>query len=156
MSAAKFTIVSALMSETLLTSEKGSKSCWSAVHTINYWMKCLGSRLRMSGAIHLLPLHAFITWKGQLYLYWKEYTQPTKEHECVCIITHKHVPAYKHTYIQDVRKRLYLFKKFCFLVSAILKILCIWERRVFQSKLGVSSSNQCNLHHSPHTGHLGK
>jgi hypothetical protein len=30
------------------------------------------------------------------------------------------------------------------------------ERRVFQSKLGVSSSNQCNLHHFPHTGHLKK
>jgi hypothetical protein len=41
------------------------------------------------------------------------------------------------------------------LVGAILKILCPRERRVFQSKLGVSSSNQCNLHHSPHTGHLG-
>ena len=27
---------------------------------------------------------------------------------------------------------------------------------VFQSKLGISSSNQCNLHHSPHTGHLEK
>jgi len=37
-----------------------------------------------------------------------------------------------------------------------LNILCPRERRVFQSKLGVSSSNQCNLHHSPHTGHLGK
>jgi len=34
--------------------------------------------------------------------------------------------------------------------------LCPQERRVFQSKLGVSSSNQCNLHHSPHTRHLGK
>jgi hypothetical protein len=34
--------------------------------------------------------------------------------------------------------------------------LCPRERRVFQSKLGVSSSNQCNLHHSPHTGHLEK
>ena len=55
-----------------------------------------------------------------------------------------------------VRKRLYLFQKFCCLVGAILKILCPWERRVFQSKLRVSSSNQCNLHHSPHTGHLGK
>jgi hypothetical protein len=32
--------------------------------------------------------------------------------------------------------------------------LCPRERRVFQSKLGVSSSNQGNLHHSPHTGHL--
>jgi hypothetical protein len=41
-------------------------------------------------------------------------------------------------------------------VGAILKILCPRERRVFQSKLGVSSSNQCNLHHSPHTGHLEK
>jgi len=30
------------------------------------------------------------------------------------------------------------------------------KRRVFQSKLGVPSSNQCNLHHSPHTGHLEK
>src|SRR5215475_10587630 len=45
---------------------------------------------------------------------------------------------------------------FCCLVGAILKILCPRERRVFQSKLGVSSSNQCNLHHSPHTGHLEK
>jgi hypothetical protein len=45
---------------------------------------------------------------------------------------------------------------FCCLVGAIFKILCPRERRVFQSKLGVSSSNQCNLHHSPHTGHLGK
>ena len=45
---------------------------------------------------------------------------------------------------------------FCCLVGAILKILCPWERRVFQSKLEVSSSNQCNLHHSPHTGHLEK
>ena len=27
---------------------------------------------------------------------------------------------------------------------------------VFQSKLGVSSSNQCNLHHSPHIGHIEK
>ena len=43
---------------------------------------------------------------------------------------------------------------FCCLVGAILNILCPRERRVFQSKLGVSSSNQCNLHHSPHTGHL--
>ena len=42
---------------------------------------------------------------------------------------------------------------FCFLVGAILNILCPRGRRVFQSKLGVSSSN---LHHSPHTGHLGK
>jgi len=42
------------------------------------------------------------------------------------------------------------------LVGAILNILCPQEWRVFQSKLGVSSSNQCNLHHSPHTGHLGK
>jgi len=41
-------------------------------------------------------------------------------------------------------------------VGAILNILCPRERRVFQSKLGVSSSNQCNLHHSPHTGHLKK
>jgi len=37
-----------------------------------------------------------------------------------------------------------------------LNILCPRERRVFQSKLGVSSSNQCNLHHSPHTGHPEK
>jgi len=42
------------------------------------------------------------------------------------------------------------------LVGTILNILCPQERRVFQSKLGVSSSNQCNLHHSPHTVHLGK
>jgi hypothetical protein len=47
------------------------------------------------------------------------------------------------------------FKNFCCLVGAILKILCPRERRVFQSKVGVSSSNQCNLHHSPHTGKLG-
>jgi hypothetical protein len=40
----------------------------------------------------------------------------------------------------------------CCLVGAILKILCPRERRVFQSKVGVSSSNQCNKHHSPHTG----
>ena len=58
--------------------------------------------------------------------------------------------------VQSVRKRLYLFHKFCCLVGAILKILCPRQRRVFQSKLGVSSSNQCNLHHSPHTGHLEK
>ena len=45
---------------------------------------------------------------------------------------------------------------FCCLVGAILNILYPRERRVFQSKLGVSSSNQCNLHHSPHTGHLEK
>ena len=45
---------------------------------------------------------------------------------------------------------------FCCLVGAILNILCPRERRVFQSKLGVSSSNQRNLHHSPHTGHLEK
>jgi len=45
---------------------------------------------------------------------------------------------------------------FCCLMGAILNILCPRERRVFQSKLGVSSSNQCNLHHSPHTGHLEK
>ena len=43
---------------------------------------------------------------------------------------------------------------FCCSVGAILNILCPRERRVFQSKLGVSSSNQCNLHHSPHIGHL--
>jgi hypothetical protein len=58
--------------------------------------------------------------------------------------------------VQGVRKRLYLFQKFCCLVGDILKILCPRERRVFQSKVGVSSGNQCNLHHSPHTGHLGK
>ena len=45
---------------------------------------------------------------------------------------------------------------FCCLVGAILNILCPRERWVFQSKLGVSSSNRCNLHHSPHTGHLEK
>ena len=43
---------------------------------------------------------------------------------------------------------------FCCLVGAILNILCPRERRVFQSNLEVSSNNQCNLHHSPHTGHL--
>ena len=57
---------------------------------------------------------------------------------------------------KGVQKRLYLFQKFCCLVGTILKILCPRERRGFQSKLGVSSSNQCNLHHSPHTGHLEK
>ena len=35
-----------------------------------------------------------------------------------------------------------------------MNILCPRERPVFQSKLGVSSSNQCNLHHSPQNGHL--
>ena len=30
------------------------------------------------------------------------------------------------------------------------------NQSIKQSKLGVSSSNQCNLHHSPHTGHLEK
>ena len=45
---------------------------------------------------------------------------------------------------------------FCCLVGAILNILCPRERRGFQSKLGVSSSNHCNLHHSPQTGHLEK
>ena len=45
---------------------------------------------------------------------------------------------------------------FCCLVGAILNILCPRERRGFQSKLGVSSSNQCNLHQSPHNGHLEK
>ena len=45
---------------------------------------------------------------------------------------------------------------FCCLVGVILNILCPRERLVFQSKLGVSSSNQCNLHHSPHTGHAKK
>jgi hypothetical protein len=58
--------------------------------------------------------------------------------------------------VQGVRKRLYLFQKFVCLLGAILKILCPRERRVLQSKLGVSSSNECNLHHSPQTGHLGK
>ena len=52
-----------------------------------------------------------------------------------------------HTYIKFA---------FCCLVGAILNILCPRERRGFQSKLGVYSSNQCNLHHSPHTGHLEK
>jgi hypothetical protein len=42
------------------------------------------------------------------------------------------------------------------LVCAILKILWPRKQRVFQSKLEVSTSNQCNLHHSPHIGHLGK
>ena len=45
---------------------------------------------------------------------------------------------------------------FCCLVGAILNILCPREQWVFQSILGVSSGNQCNLHHSPHTGHLEK
>ena len=45
---------------------------------------------------------------------------------------------------------------FCCLVGAIFNILCPQERWVFQSKLGVSSSNLCNLHHSPHIGHLEK
>ena len=45
---------------------------------------------------------------------------------------------------------------FCCLVGAILNIWCPRERRGFQSKLVVSSSNQGNLNHSPHTGHLGK
>ena len=44
----------------------------------------------------------------------------------------------------------------CCLVGAILNIWCPRERWVFQPKLGVSSSNQCNLHHSPHTGKLEK
>ena len=45
---------------------------------------------------------------------------------------------------------------YCCFVGAILNILCPGERWVFQSKLGVSSSNQCNLHHSPPNGHLEK
>ena len=45
---------------------------------------------------------------------------------------------------------------FCCFLGAILNTLCPLERRVFQSKLGVSSSNQCNLHHCPHNGHLEK
>jgi hypothetical protein len=48
------------------------------------------------------------------------------------------------------------FKTFSLGPRCDIRILCPRERRVFQSKLGVSSSNQCNLHHSPHTGHLGK
>jgi hypothetical protein len=47
------------------------------------------------------------------------------------------------------------FKNFSLCPRCDIRILCPRERRVFQSKLGVSSSNQCNLHHSAHTGHLG-
>ena len=37
-----------------------------------------------------------------------------------------------------------------------MNILCPRERRVFQSKLVVSSSNQYYLHHSPQNGYLEK
>jgi len=37
-----------------------------------------------------------------------------------------------------------------------IRIFYIPNQSIKQSKLGVSSSNQCNLHHSPHTGHLKK
>jgi hypothetical protein len=47
------------------------------------------------------------------------------------------------------------FKTFSLGPWCDIRILCPRERRVFQSKLGASCSNQCNLHHSPHTGHLG-
>jgi hypothetical protein len=58
--------------------------------------------------------------------------------------------------VQDVRKRLYLFQKFLFLWAPDVILELELERRVFQSQLGVSSSNQCNLHHFPHTGYLEK
>jgi hypothetical protein len=60
-----------------------------------------------------------------------------------------------HTKYRVSEKDCIFLKKFslgpCCLVGAILKILCPRERRVFQLKVGVSSSNKCNLHHSPHT-----
>jgi hypothetical protein len=49
-----------------------------------------------------------------------------------------------------------LFKNFSLGPWCYVRILCPCERRVFQSKLGVSSSNQYNVHHSPHTGRIGK
>jgi hypothetical protein len=53
-------------------------------------------------------------------------------------------------------KKIVPFSKFLFLWAPDVILKLELERRVFQSKLGVSSSNQCNLHHFPHTGHLEK
>jgi hypothetical protein len=44
-----------------------------------------------------------------------------------------------------VRKRLNLFQKLLFLWAPDLILELELERRVFQSKLGVSSINQCNI-----------
>jgi hypothetical protein len=68
----------------------------------------------------------------------------------------KMAPTKQQKFLKKLKSFSAFFKNFCCLVGAIFKRLCPRERRVFQSKLGVSSSNQCNLHHSPHTGHLGK
>ena len=76
--------------------------------------------------------------------------------DCYCSREGINITRTRHSVIQVSKKKLYLFQRFCCLVGAILKMLCPRERWVFQSKLGVSSSNQCNLHHSPHTGHLKK
>jgi hypothetical protein len=59
--------------------------------------------------------------------------------------------------IQGVRKILYLFSKnFLWAPDVILEFCAHGNGGYFNLKLGVSSSNQCNLHHSQHTGHLGK
>jgi len=48
------------------------------------------------------------------------------------------------------------FKNISLGPRCFIRIFYIPKRRVFQSKLGVSSNIRCNLHHSPHTGHLEK
>jgi hypothetical protein len=58
--------------------------------------------------------------------------------------------------LKKAEKDCTFFKNFCCLVGAILKILCQRERRVFQSKLGVASSNKYNIHHSQKSGNKKK
>jgi hypothetical protein len=75
---------------------------------------------------------------------------------CICVLYYCHRVATQLQLNTGVRKDCTFFKKFSLGPWCDIRILCPQERRVFQSKVGVSSSNQCNLHHSPHTVHLEK
>jgi hypothetical protein len=91
-----------------------------------------------------------------LAMYFQPHPHPSPPHQKNWVLARYSSTQNLGLVIQDVRKRLYLFQKFLFLWAPDVIFELELERRVYQSKLGVSSSNQCNLHHFPHNGHLEK
>jgi hypothetical protein len=109
----------------------------------------IGNRTRDLLACSAVPQPTALP-RARIYIYIYIYV-----YIYICIYVYTHIVD-NSLYTGCPKKIVPFSKMFCCFVGAILKLLCPRERRVFQSKVGISSSNQCNLHHSPHTGHLEK
>jgi hypothetical protein len=96
-------------------------------------------RLRMSGAVHLIPIFSFMAWRGKFYIYFYPFVErPASNHLSCCMAQTLIIsPLFLSGWLS---RRKWVFQD-CYVVPTLCKLLSITRRICRHSMRGCKFGN---------------